>query len=94
MAKEGEKKQIGEGLGISGMTLGILSIISAGAGGILLSIIGFILSIKQQRNNPTKIGKTGVILNIIGFVLSVVFIIVSIFWLTPLMQKLSSTPLA
>lgn len=70
------KKEIGEGLGISGMTLGILSIISAGLTGIILSVIGFILSYVQQRNNPTKIGKWGMILGIIGFILSIVFILV------------------
>lgn len=85
------KKEIGEGLGISGMTIGILSIVSAGFGGILLSIIGFILSIKQQRNNPTKIGKAGVILNIIGFILSIVFIIAWTFYLAPLVAKLGTT---
>ncbi|MEK6823631.1 MAG: hypothetical protein AABY06_01225 [Nanoarchaeota archaeon] len=89
MVKAGGK-EIGEGLGISGMTFGILSIVFASYIGIILSIIGFIFSLNQQKNNPTKLGKSGIILNIIGFVLSVAFIIVSIFWLTPLMQKLQT----
>ncbi len=70
------KKEIGEGLGISGMTLGILSIISAGLTGIILSVIGFVLSYIQQKDNPTKIGKWGRILNVIGFIVSVIFILV------------------
>lgn len=70
------KKEMGEGLGISGMTLGILSIISAGLTGIILSIVGFVLSYVQQKNNPTNIGKWGRILNIIGFIISVAFILV------------------
>lgn len=75
------KKELGEGLGIAGMTLGIIAIISAGIGGLLLSIIGFILSYKQQKINPTRIGKAGVVLNLIAFVLSVVFLIAWVFLL-------------
>lgn len=94
MARGGEKKDIGEGFGISGMTLGILSIVSAGFAGLILAIIGFFLCLKQQKNNPTKIGKVGIILSIIGFVLSVFLIIASIFWLGPIMEKFSTTTLA
>ena len=56
MVKAGGK-EIGEGLGISGMTFGILSIVFASYIGIILSIIGFIFSLNQQKNNPTKTRK-------------------------------------
>ncbi len=70
------EKKIGEGLGISGFTLGILSIVFAGLLGMLISIVGFTFCMIQQRKNPNKLTFAGIILNIIGFVLSVVFVIV------------------
>jgi uncharacterized protein with PQ loop repeat len=76
---EKKTKEIGEGLGISGMTLGILSVVLAGSPlSLIISIPGFIFCLIQQRNNKTKIGKAGLILNIIGFVLSMIIIYISI----------------
>jgi uncharacterized BrkB/YihY/UPF0761 family membrane protein len=72
MASKKEVKEIGEGLGISGFTLGILSIVLAGFLGFVLSIIGFIFSRVQQKRNPTKLARVGVILNVIGFVISAI----------------------
>ncbi|MEK0338133.1 MAG: hypothetical protein QQN41_11930 [Nitrosopumilus sp.] len=72
-----------EGLGISGFTLGILSIVLAGSIGILVSIVGFIFCMNQQKKNPTKLAKIGIILNIIGFVLSIILLI----YLLPLIQE-------
>ncbi len=76
-------QNIGEGLGISGFTLGVLSILLAGGGGVFMSIIGFIFCFVQQKKNPTELGKYGIILNVIGFVLSIIFII----WLIPLIAQ-------
>ncbi|MEK6875614.1 MAG: hypothetical protein AABX30_02930 [Nanoarchaeota archaeon] len=73
-----EKKEIGEGLGISGMTLGVLSIVFTGLYGVLISIIGFIFCKIQQKKNKTKIGKVGLYLNAIGFILGIIFIILVI----------------
>ena len=74
-----KSKDIGEGIGISGFTLGILSILLAGAMGIFMAVIGFIFCFFQQKRNPTQLGKVGIILNVVGFVLSIVFM----FWLVP-----------
>ena len=74
MAEKKEGRQISEGLGISGFTLGILSILFAGYVGIIIAIIGGIFCIVQQKKNKTTLGKVGLILNITGIILSVVFI--------------------
>ncbi len=76
-------KSFGEGLGISGFTLGVLSILLAGGMGVFMSIVGFIFCFTQQKKNPTQLGKMGVILNIIGFVLSIVLMI----WLYPILSQ-------
>lgn len=86
--KRGDKpKYAGEGIGISGFTLGILSLIFAGGPGIVISIVGFFLCLYQQKKHPVKIGKIGLILNIIGFVVGIIFIIVSINYLLPYIQQ-------
>lgn len=73
--KEG-KKEVGEGIGIAGFTLGVISIILAGGMGLVLSIVGLIFCLVQQKNQPTKLGKAGIILNFIGLILSAVFLMV------------------
>jgi len=73
-----------EGLGISGFTLGILSIILAGYVGLFTSVIGFVFCFIQQKKNKTSLGKAGLILNVIGFVLSLIVI----FYLAPMMSEL------
>lgn len=89
MAKQSKKIKSAEGLGISGFTLGILSIILAGWIGIMVSIIGFIFCFIQQRKYPTKLGKAGLILNVIGFIVSVILIIIFIKNIYPALQGLS-----
>jgi len=74
MVKKNLKKSE-EGLGTSGFTLGVLSIVLAGWLGAIIAIIGFTFCKIQQKRNPTNLGKAGITLNIIGFVLSVVFIV-------------------
>ena len=66
-----------EGLGISGFTLGVLSIVMAGSIGIFLSIIGFSFCMIQQKKSPMKIAKVGTILNIIGFALSIAMLFIT-----------------
>ena len=86
MVKKKELPGTKGGLGISGFTLGVLSIVLAGSIGILVSIIGFTFCRVQQKRSPMKLAKTGVILNIIGFVLSVVMLIILFF--SPLAENL------
>ena len=81
---EKEGKRISEGLGISGFTLGILSILFAGYVGIIIAVLGGIFCIVQQKKNKTTLGKVGLILNITGIILSVVFII----YLAPMMSNI------
>ena len=69
-----EKEGVGNGLGTSGFTLGILSIIFAGWMGMIIAIVGGIFCFVQQRNKKMRIAKVGLILNIIGLVLSILFI--------------------
>ncbi len=70
-----EKKSIGNGLGASGFTLGILSIIFAGLWGIMIAVVGGIFCFVQQKNKKIRIAKVGLILNLIGFTLSMLWII-------------------
>ena len=81
MAEKKEEKKIkesrinGNSLGASGFTLGILSILSFGIIGMIMSIIGFIFCFIQQKKKPTKLGRAGLIINVAGFILSLVYII-------------------
>lgn len=82
--------RIGEGLGIAGFTLGVLSILLAGLVGVFIAVVGFIFCMVQQKKNPTKLAKVGVVLNVIGFVLSLIII----FYLLPaLQQQLQNLPI-
>ena len=90
MVKKKELPKTKEGLGISGFTLGILSIVLAGSIGILVSIVGFTFCMIQQKRSPMKLAKIGIILNIIGFVFSIILLI----YLLPLIQQqLQNLPL-
>ena len=70
-----EKKSVGNGLGASGFTLGVMSIIFAGLWGLAISIVGGIFCFVQQKNKKMRIAKVGLILNIIGFTLSILWVI-------------------
>lgn len=87
MKKEGKESKIGEGLGISGFTIGVLSILFAGTAGLILGVVGFIFCFVQQRKNKTGLGKAGLILNVVGVVLSLLFI----FYLAPIINELIQT---
>jgi len=84
------KKKLGEALGVSGFTLGIVSIVTVLFNpflGVLISIVGFSLSLSQQKRNPTKFGKTGILLNVIGFALNIIWWILLIKYLVPIIQE-------
>jgi len=84
-----EKKVNKEAFGISGFTLGIVSLvilILSPLLGMIISIVGFIFCFKQQKRNPTKLGKAGLIINGIGFVLSFVWVYVLTQYLNPYLE--------
>jgi uncharacterized membrane protein len=82
-SKTKESKVKGNSLGTAGFILGILSILSMGIIGVVLSIAGFTFCLIQQKKKPTKLATAGLVLNIIGFVLSLVWI----FYLAPLLAN-------
>lgn len=84
MAKEVKSE---EGLGISGFTLGVVSIVLAGWLGIISSIVGYIFCHIQQKRHPIHLGRIGKILNIIGFIISLIFVIAYTYYLVPAIQQ-------
>ncbi|MBA7681512.1 hypothetical protein ES703_89852 [subsurface metagenome] len=91
MVDKKKSKKIGETFGISGFTLGIVSLVLIffiPSLGIAASIVGFIFCLNQQRKNPTKMGKSGLIINIIGFVVNIVWWIVLIKYVAPILKEL------
>ena len=91
MVKKEKRKEVlateSGGLGVSGFTMGVMSIILAGWLGVFTGIIGFIFCRIQQKQNPMKLSRIGLILNIIGFILSVILIVTYAFLLFPLVQQ-------
>jgi glucose uptake protein GlcU len=83
-----EKESVGDGLGISGFTLGVLSIIFAGWMGIIISVVGGIFCFVQQKNKKMRIAKVGLILNIVGFVVSILFVFLYSLLIAPLLEGL------
>jgi len=80
-------KEKTEGLGISAFTLGVIGIIFSGWIGMIISIVGLIFSVVQQKRHKTKMGKTALILNGVGIVLSI--IVVALYaYLSPYIAKL------
>jgi len=80
--KENKKiKQDSNGYGISGLVLGIGSIIFSWVPifGLVVGIIGLIFSIKQRGLSPNNIATAGFATSIIGIVLSLVCLIWMIF---------------
>ena len=84
---EKEDKKIGEGFGLSGFTIGILSVVFAGFNGLILAVIGFFFCMYQQKKSPTKLGKMGVIISVIGFIASILSIIMQIYILGSILQQ-------
>jgi hypothetical protein len=89
--RSGESKVKGNSLGASGFTLGILSIISFGLIGIVISIVGFIFCFIQQKKKPTKLGKAGLIVNIAGLILSIVYLVYFAPMLAQYLQSLNTS---
>ena len=65
----------GNSFGASGFTLGIMSILSLGYIGIIMSVLGFFFCYTQFRGKKTKLAKAGLIINIIGFAISILWIV-------------------
>jgi hypothetical protein len=88
--KKEERKRNPESAGVASLTLGIISLVMFlffPPIGILLSIIGLILGIKQQRKQKTRAGKIGMILNIIGLALNIAIWFISAFIIYPYLQQ-------
>ncbi len=82
--REGKESIVkGHSFGASGFTLGVLSIISLGIFGVILSIIGFIFCFVQQKQKPTKLGKAGLVINGVGLILSLLWI----FYFAPMLAN-------
>jgi hypothetical protein len=84
----GEKDN--EGLGISGFTLGVIGVIFSGWIGIIISIVGLVFCLLQQKRHKTKLGKAGVIINIIGLVLGIAIVVLYSSVIAPLLSQLPS----
>jgi len=88
--EEKKSKDTGDGLGVAGFTLGIISIVVglliAPILGVIIAIIGFTLCMVQQKRHPTKKAKTGIILNVIGFAVSVIWWIIAVKFILPLVE--------
>ena len=85
-----EKESVGNGLGTSGFTLGVLSIIFAGWMGIIIAVVGGIFCFVQQKNKKMRISKVGLILNIVGFVVSILFIFLYSTVIAPLLGEVAA----
>ena len=83
-----KKEGVGDGLGTSGFTLGVLSIIFAGWMGIIIAVVGGIFCFVQQKNKKMRIAKVGLILNIIGFAMSLLFIFLYPTVIAPLLGEI------
>lgn len=94
MAKKGAEKtkeeRNPEALGISGFTLGIVSLVTAFFGtlltGVLFGAVGLMFSVMQQKKKMTKRGKIGVILNIIAIIVNIALWVLYAKVIYPLMQ--------
>ncbi len=78
-----------EGIGITGFTLGVLSVIFCifnGLIGITMGIVGLVFCIIQRRKHKIGLGKIGIILNIIGIILSLIIVLLYI-WLLPYINQ-------
>jgi len=82
------EKEKTEGLGISAFTLGVLGIIFAGWMGMIVSAVGLVFSLVQQKRHKTKMGKNALILNAIGILLSIIAVVIYT-KLTPLLNQLT-----
>jgi len=90
MDKGNLKSGDSESFGISGFTLGVMSLVMlilSPLFGILTAIVGGVFSYIQIKRKKNKVAKTGLILNIIGLVLNIALWIVMLVYLVPLLQS-------
>ncbi|MDD5699769.1 MAG: hypothetical protein PHH00_01060 [Candidatus Nanoarchaeia archaeon] len=79
-----------EAFGISGFTLGIMSVVMlllSPLFGVMTSLVGGVLSYVQLKRMKTKTAKAGLILNIIGLILNIALWVVMLVYLYPLLQQ-------
>ena len=75
MAKQ-INNQTGNGFGISGFVLGILSVLIGWIVpviGLVTSILGIVFSVKQNKDSPNGLATAGLITSILGLVLTILF---------------------
>ena len=82
-----EKESLGDALGISGFTLGVLSIVFAGWMGLVVAVVGTAFCFAQQKKKKIRIAKLGLILNVIGFIVSILFIFLYATVIAPLIGE-------
>jgi uncharacterized membrane protein HdeD (DUF308 family) len=83
----------GEGLGIAGFTLGIVSLtilFFSPLYGIFASIVGLMFCIFQQKKHPTRLGRWGIILNIIGLIANIVFFYIYVKYILTYIESLQN----
>lgn len=89
--KEAEKKvRNPEALGIAGFTLGIVSLVMILFSpflGVVLSIIGLIFCLVQQKKQKTKTARIGIILNGISLILNIAWWILYVTVVYPYFQQ-------
>ena len=71
MVNKKESHETGDQLCLIGFVMGILSIILVVSNGLVIGLVGILISMTQQRRKPTKFGRLGVILNLIGILLGI-----------------------
>ena len=90
-AEKTKEEKNPEALGISGFTLGIVSLVTALFGtlltGVLFGAVGLTFSLMQQKKKMTERGKIGVILNIAAIILNIALWVVYAKIIYPLMQS-------
>ena len=73
--KENKTQVKGNSFGASGFTLGIMSILSLGYIGVIMSLVGLFFCYVQFRGKKTKLAKAGLIINVVGLVVSIIWIV-------------------
>ncbi len=73
MAKEVYERD--NSFGVAGVVLGVMSILSVSAMGIVTGVVGLVFSIMQNKKGKNKWSTAGIALNIIGIILGIIAII-------------------
>jgi len=76
--------------GVTGVVLGIFSILSVGLGGILIGIIGLVFSLIQRKKYKNKWSTAGIVLNVVGIVLGILVVIAFVTFAADFMAELEA----